>query len=317
MPGFAIVAIPRSEDSVWKYSSEKVPHMTMLFLGDQLGSESSSRIAGYLSHVASTTLQPFLMAVKSRGDLGPDKADVLFFEKNRMGFQIVDNARNYLLTNSDIREAYDSTPQYPEWTPHLTMGYPDTPAKKDDRDYPGFSYVEFDRVALWTDDFAGIEFKLEYPESEATNMDMLMAERTEVFLEHFGVMGMHWGRRMAEKSVPAGETKVTQKKPGTKVVSEGGKHVPAHPDAMQAAASKQRAKSSTTDALSTKELQDLVTRMNLEQQYSKLSAGQTSAGRKFVNDLLMNTVKQQGTKIINEQAGKLVEDAMKKKANRG
>lgn len=34
MANWAIVAIPEERDPVWKYSSEKVPHMTLLFLGE-------------------------------------------------------------------------------------------------------------------------------------------------------------------------------------------------------------------------------------------------------------------------------------------
>lgn len=133
---------------------------------------------------------------------------------------------------------------------------------------------------------------------------------TEEFLEHYGVKGMHWGRRKAD--VPAGEARATQKKPGTKVQTKGGRGIEAHEDAVRTALSKQIAKSSTTDALSTKELQDLVTRMNLEQQYSKLSAGSVSPGRKFVNDLLINTAKQQATAVINQQASSLIDKQMKK-----
>lgn len=71
-------------------------------------------------------------------------------------------------------------------------------------------------------------------------------------LAHYGVKGMHWGVR-------------------------GGKGTPtaAHPssaDAQSTDASKAKIQSGGTKALSTKELQELVTRLNLEQQYSKLTA---------------------------------------------
>jgi 2'-5' RNA ligase len=312
MTGTAIVAIPNDRDAVWKYSSEKVPHMTLLFLGEQTDAQVLSHIEEFLSHVAINT-KPFGMNVESRGKLGPDKADVLFFTKDRHGKAIPDELRRFLLTDPEILKAYNSIDQYPEWNPHLTMGYPATPAKKDDREYPGFGWIEFDKVALWVSDFDGPTFKLNYPERQ--EVDMVMNDRFESFLEHHGIKGMHWGRRKAD-SVPSGKVTVDQKKPGTKVQAAGGKGFTAHPDAVKVAAAKQVAKRSTTDALSTQELQQLVLRMNLEQQYSKLSTGQTSAGRKFVNDLLLNTAKQQATKVVNDQAGKLVSEHLKKAASR-
>lgn len=175
------------------------------------------------------------------------------------------------------------------------------------------SRLEFDKIALWITDFDGPTFKLNYPEWEG--VDVIMSDTLQEFLEHHGVKGMRWGRRK-EDSVPAGETRVTQKKPGIKITAEGGRGVPAHADAIKTASSKQVAKRSSTDALSTKDLQELITRMNLEQQYSKLSAGQTSAGRKFVYDLLLNTAKQQATKIVSDQAGKLVSEQLKKPTSR-
>jgi hypothetical protein len=136
------------------------------------------------------------------------------------------------------------------------------------------------------------------------------ADPTEKFLEHFGVKGMKWGRRTS--NIPAGETRAAQKKPGRRVTAEGGRGVRAHEDAIRSATQRQIAKKSTVDALSTKELQELVNRMNLEQQYSKLAAGTVSPGRKFVNDLLINTAKQQATQVVNQQASSLIEKQMKK-----
>jgi hypothetical protein len=123
-------------------------------------------------------------------------------------------------------------------------------------------------------------------------------------LVHFGVKGMHWGFRKTEKApaVPDGETRVIQKKPGTKVTSEGGRGVPAHDDAIRSAHAKQVAKTSTTDALSTKELQDLVTRLNLERQYAQLTTPQNQNtmknGLKKVNEIM--AIKKQVDQITND-----------------
>jgi hypothetical protein len=138
---------------------------------------------------------------------------------------------------------------------------------------------------------------------------------TEDEIKHYGVPGMKWGKRKSEPSVPDGEVAVSQPKPGTKVQTQGGKKIPAHEDAIKTAVSKQKAKVSTTDALSTKDLQELVNRMNLEQQYQKLTTQQVSPGRKFVNDLIMKTVKEQATKALTNQLNTSLEDFAKKKSN--
>lgn len=110
----------------------------------------------------------------------------------------------------------------------------------------------------------------------------------EPFLEHYGVKGMKWGVRKSEPRVAVPTS--TSHKPGDFVRAKGGQNQPASEDAVRVAGVRQKAKASTTDALSNKELQDLVTRMNLEQQYSSLmqKSDRRSKGAKFVNKILGN-----------------------------
>jgi 2'-5' RNA ligase len=335
MTSWAIVAIPREDDPVWKLSSEKVPHMTLLFLGEQDGIGDDENMSLYLQHVAETTLTPFYMTVERRGELGPDKADVLFFKKDYV-YKSLANTRAYLLDNVAINKAYNSVEQYPEWTPHLTMGYPATPAPPDNDRYNSRIWsVEFDRIALWTGDYDGPTFQLEAP--DYSEGDLAMGESVEDVLAHFGVKGMHWGQRKAdpdtrsvtiEKSAaarPVSGIKLKERKyrsvnqdtavtvvtrPGQRVATRGGSNRPADPDAVKAAVQKRIARSSSTDALSTKELQELVTRMNLEQQYSKLTNpnGPTKSTLQKGSDLMKTLVgiKTDVTKIVNDpnvQAG--------------
>lgn len=87
-------------------------------------------------------------------------------------------------------------------------------------------------------------------------------------LAHYGVKGMRWGVRRPEGSGPVAVT--TRETPGRKVRASGGQgHKPSE-DAVRATVLKQRAKKSSVHSLSNKDLQDLVTRMNLEKQYSTL-----------------------------------------------
>jgi ribosomal protein S16 len=96
-------------------------------------------------------------------------------------------------------------------------------------------------------------------------------------LLHFGVKGMHWGRRKDQStssasSKPRSSSSVDHQR-STRIKAKATKGGGVH-------------------ALSNKELQDLVSRMNLEQQYSKLETGPTSKvakGRKFVTQTTTDT----------------------------
>src|SRR3954468_14531709 len=152
-----IVAIPDENDRVWKVSSEKIPHLTLLFLGDVDAISNSDQITQFVEHAANTTLRRFYLPVDRRGELGEDKADVLFFKKGRYDYKAIRDFRVQLLKDNNIRTAYDSATQFEgPWNPHLTLGYPETPAKADDTDRDfGFYDVAFNKIAVWFGDFEG------------------------------------------------------------------------------------------------------------------------------------------------------------------
>ena len=478
--GCAIVAIPSKRDRVWQISSEKIPHMTLLYLGELPSSFDRIRVAKYVGHVASMS-RTFGMTIDERGVLGDDKADVLFFNKDKWAVEAPKSIRSFLLSDQEILQQYNSIEQYPQWTPHLTLGYPTAPAKKlDDPDREPY-YVEFDKLAIWYGDFEGPTFDLKdsnYAE------EVMMSDNVESFLEHFGVKGMKWGVRkdkghegekatnkkiakldakfekgshqkylavyntMAAKmnngeiyrinndkrfkgkdlsdpnsplakayyaeysktatrilneassnilgtnasgtkewrwdydvqndAMPSArivdieevkhddsstsvkitwssnghilkielgpdameqtdedelddflqhfgvkgmrwgvrkdpvDVTVDSRRPGRRLKASGGQNQPAHEDAIRSAAVRQRAKASTLDSVSTKDLQELVNRMNLEQQYAKLSANNTSPGRKIVNEILTNTIKQQAARYVNAQATSFMDSKLKK-----
>lgn len=192
MSAWTIVAIPSDEDPVMKISSEKVPHLTLLFLGDQTNNMAERKIAEFLLHVTNTTIRRFGMGVDRRGLLGPKNADVLFFGEHNL--EKLATLRRNLLEDPEIRSAFNSVEQYPEWTPHLTLGYPESPAHKDDREYPGLGWVNFDKLALWTQDYDGYEFLLKGDESMALAHGLKLTPSDDE-LTHYGVPGMRWGKR--------------------------------------------------------------------------------------------------------------------------
>lgn len=133
-------------------------------------------------------------------------------------------------------------------------------------------------------------------------------------LTHYGKKGMRWGvrKRVGSDGKPVAVT--TTQKPGKFVKTSGGHNQPASADALKVAPIRQIAKKSSTDALSNHELQLLVTRMNLEQQYHRMSANdpRVGPGAKIARDLLNSVGKQQLNKIANDKAGKLVSEQLKK-----
>jgi 2'-5' RNA ligase len=215
MSNLVIVAIPDENDRVWKVSSEKKPHLTLLFLGEADEVQNLDLIMQFVEHAAETTLPRFYLPVDRRGELGNDPdlgpADVLFFKKGRFGYKDVRDFRVQLLKDNNIRTAYDSASQHEgPWVPHLTLGYKNRPAKPDDtdRDY-GFYDVAFTKIAVWDADYEGPEFLLkdpwdEWETMEAAPIDVAMSDASEAgeefMLEHYGVKGMRWGvRKEGEK----------------------------------------------------------------------------------------------------------------------
>lgn len=303
-----IVALPSENDPVQKVSSEKAAHMTLLYLGKpDFDQARIDLITGFVEHAAST-LSPFMLDVERRGVLGSDNADVLFFVKKQA--KRIATFRDHLLQNDLISETYHSTEQYPEWTPHLTLGYPETPAKKSPSEDSGIWYVNFDRISLWTGDSTGPTFQL-LPDDNDMEVAMSQTQRGRAFImgdsiSHYGVKGMHWGVRKAESS-GGGSTAKAAPRPR---MSEDAKNV-------EKAFSK--INRGGTDALSNHELQSVVTRMNLEQNYHRLTsepspqqAHAMAQGHNLVKTALgygktYNDVK----KFLDSDAGKAIKKGIK------
>lgn len=344
MSNLVIVAIPAEDDYVHKISTEKVPHMTLLFLGD-VENKPVSKIADFLQHAVNILeLGPFGLEVERRGVLGPDEADVLFFRKDPWALKRIAEFRGQLLKNTPIKSAYDSVTQYPEWTPHLTLGYPPTPAREDKRDYPGIRWVEFDKIGLWTGDYEGEEFQLvhKYNYDLAEMAMSATAGAGRAFLKHYGIKGMKWGVRSADRKAARAQRssdrhdRILNKleghlertsKPGeiavkerltvggkTRLKAEGGERHPAHEDAVKVATSRQKLKKSGAAALSNRELAEVAQRLDLEQRVKQLDSGTASGGKKFVRGLLGTQAKQQTGRVANEFATREVNRRILKKS---
>ena len=139
------------------------------------------------------------------------------------------------------------------------------------------------------------------------------------FLEHYGVKGMRWGVRRRRGSGSDGPEGVTVKvKKGSGVVeTSGGHHHSVSDEAVRAAAVRQVAKTSTTSALTNKDLQDAINRMNLEKNYSKLmleQAPKKGAARQFIEQLLVQHGQQEAQRVMRGERLKtmdIIDELMK------
>ncbi len=250
-----VVALPTEHDRVRKVSSEPEPHLTLLYLnGEGLGASEIELISGIVEHAA-TTISPFHLEVEGRGELGDKKADVLFFGKNWM--KPIQTFQRVLLQNDLVSRSYLSAEQFPDWIPHLTLGYPERPAKKTPEDEP-FWYVDFDRIALWVDEYEGPTYKLTTPEYDDLEVVMSGIHSPSVVmneLTHYGVKGMKWGVRRSDAQLAKARS---APKP---TLSD---------DAKRANRLYDKIETKGTGSLSNQEMRQFLERMNLERQYSQM-----------------------------------------------
>lgn len=385
MAEWAVVAIPADDNPIWRISSEKVPHMTLLYFGEQSDPEVASRVTEYLEHMIKNTMVRFGLEVDFRGELGPKNADVLFFHED-YSLRKVQDYRAQMLQQQDMFEMFNSIEQFPTWTPHLTLGYPDTPAHKPDKDYPpGWApgYIHFDRIAFWTNDFDGPEFQIPWDRGmnlevawsairhaeftkeqrkklaenkeamsdgsfpirnvvdlknavkaygRAKNKDKAMAwikKRAKV-LQAESYLPEEWMADSAAQNDPVGEFIAGLAGQGTDEIKQYGikgmkwgvnrsrEQIDADSeDVTNVKAARAKIKANrTTDVLTNKELQQVVTRLNLEQQYTNLTTPKNKElfkGENFIKDLVktgktvndaVNTVS-----TLQNNLGPLIRDA--------
>jgi hypothetical protein len=103
------------------------------------------------------------------------------------------------------------------------------------------------------------------------------------FLAHFGVKGMKWGVRRSSKA----------------------KEAPSH-DAATATAIKKRAKAGKVKVLSNTELQQAINRMNLEQQFKRLSVNEKPAVQRWVASTLLEIGKREVSTAAGKKLGAMV-----------
>ena len=139
-----IVALPEATDPLSAASSEKDgAHCTLLWFGDAAALDELALKEAIQQFIDHGQVTPVTDTVSGRATLGKDKADVVLMDApNLLAI------RSGLLEQNSLLQANESVEQHPTWLPHVTLGYPATPAAGEYASEPG-TPVTFDRLALW------------------------------------------------------------------------------------------------------------------------------------------------------------------------
>lgn len=138
-PRAAVVVLrPRVEDPVVAMASGVHPHCTLLYLGD--GTFDIEPLKLLVEELATSIGHPMTDKVSGRAVLGPDKADVLLLDASGSS-----EVRSALMANPGVVELLGMQEQFPAWIPHLTIGYPASPAEEVDIPVD----VTYDLLSIW------------------------------------------------------------------------------------------------------------------------------------------------------------------------
>lgn len=141
--GVGVFLIPQADDPIVAASSEPA-HLTTVWLGsmEDLDEATLDAMINEVRAYAATLDGPVVVPVGERGTLGDEDADVQFLEKTD---SLVALREGLLAAAPTVAQVMNSVEQFPDWTPHVTLGYPETPAAGE---YDGDA-VTFDRVGFW------------------------------------------------------------------------------------------------------------------------------------------------------------------------
>jgi len=193
-----IVALPPALDPVRLVGDEE-KHATILYFGDtaSLPADAKTTILESLATVANLFM-PFAEETIGVERLGSDVPPALVA---KLSNRCLGKIRDTFQVNPSIVSYMSNGTQYPQYTPHVTLGYPDFQAEVGLKELTKTLYeIRFDRLALWWDD-ERIEFPL-----GAQDRGMMRALSQDAmakvgdFLEHHGIKGMKWGVRRKDPS---------------------------------------------------------------------------------------------------------------------
>lgn len=202
----AIMAIPAPLENIRLVGDEE-KHATLLFFGETstLPDDAKNTLIESVK-TACDMLFPFTERLREIARLGNDVPPALVA---KLSDECLSQVRNLFMMNPAVNGYLSNAQQFPSFTPHVTLAYPDYAEEAIIRTLASQLYrVRFDRLAVWWNDE-----RIEFPLSRIFEGDtMAMSDAIGDFLqhygfaeeadeddaEHYGVKGMKWGVRKAD-----------------------------------------------------------------------------------------------------------------------
>lgn len=110
----------------------------------------------------------------------------------------------------------------------------------------------------------------------------------EISLNHHGVKGMKWGVRRF------------QKKDGSLTSAGKKRYASSSPKKVSKPSSESKQEKKTVKDLSDEELRKRITRLQLEKQYKDLQPQKISAGKKFVDSVIIPAVNESAKNVLRD-----------------
>lgn len=152
-----IALLPREDDPIRQISSGDHPHVTLFYLGDgETDMEALKELVKNTANLGYTFPDPFDM-IAGEGTLGVEGAHVYFLDA-----RFSEKVRSQMEVDPWFQSEMNKAEQFPTWTPHTTIGYPDAPAEKVSERPDGIVY---DRLAIFNQGEV-IEYPFDFTDSD-------------------------------------------------------------------------------------------------------------------------------------------------------
>lgn len=126
------------------------------------------------------------------------------------------------------------------------------------------------------------------------NDDIMTVDPVEQCFEHFGILGMKWGRRRSKKELQAARG---TSKPDFDISEDERRY--------------RNISEKSISEMSTKEIREWVTRQNAINDYNRLKMAQPT-GRRFIDSILSTS-----GKILIDTGKEIAKDELKRRVNKG
>ena len=159
-PAKVIVLLPAADDPIRDIASGDHPHTTLFYLGDE--STDMERLQELVQNLARTgyTYPPAFDRIAGEGYLGENRAHVYFLDGSFSA-----SVRELAEGDQWLMDELAKAEQFPNWTPHITIGYDDAPGNLPET-YP--EGVVYDRIAIFSEgEVIEFPFVFDEPEGEA------------------------------------------------------------------------------------------------------------------------------------------------------